>query len=208
MDNSNHCGRPSPEVIMTARRHRTTSDYGVPCPGAVPGGGTPAVRRLSVQVTRGGEPAPLAGTPRPPNGDAKVARRAQDEGVSAFEFLCQRHVGPAWDIAFAVTGQRQRYLQAQLRGAVATDCRPVVEHLAAFAANSLPTDELATVDEHVRRCRDCEGRVADLDDLGTMLAPVAVPVPPTLVSMSTSRWKAAANAATVVSRSRLGLLSL
>ncbi|TMM20335.1 MAG: hypothetical protein E6G01_00765 [Actinobacteria bacterium] len=293
-----------------------------------------------MQVTRGGEPAPLAGTPRPPNGDAKVARRAQDEGVSAFEFLCQRHVGPAWDIAFAVTGQRQdsasavadafvrvlrpgrparfdtpeeletalltatraaaieaarrsgtdrtgevtaaggvddlgdppvadgapdsrlpvvtaayrslperwrsvlwltevqhageaeaaavlgvsgnglaqlgfrarsglreRYLQAQLRGAVATDCRPVVEHLAAFAANSLPTDELATVDEHVRRCRDCEGRVADLDDLGTMLAPVAVPVPPTLVSMSTSRWKAAANAATVVSRSRLGLLS-
>ena len=60
-----------------------------------------------MQVTRGGEPAPLAGTPRPPNGDAKVARRAQDEGVSAFEFLCQRHVGPAWDIAFAVTGQRQ-----------------------------------------------------------------------------------------------------
>ncbi len=293
-----------------------------------------------MQVTRGGEPAPLAGAPRTSNGDAKVARRTQDEGVSAFEFLCQRHVGPAWDIAYAVTGQRQdsasavadafvrvlrpgrparfdtpeeletalltatraaaieaarrpgtdrtgevaaaagvddlgdpseadgapgsrlpvvtaayrslperwrsvlwltevqhaaeaeaaavlgvsgnglaqlgfrarsglreRYLQAQLRGVVATDCRPVVEHLAAFAGNTLPAHELATVDEHVRRCRDCEERVAELDDLGTMLAPIGVPLPPTLVSMATSRWKAAANAATVVSRSRLGLLS-
>ena len=293
-----------------------------------------------MQVTRGGEPAQLAGAPRSAPGDAKLGHQAQDEGVSAFEYLCGRHVGPAWEIAFAVTGQRresagavadafvrvlrpgrparfdspeeletalltatraaaleatrrhepddggdattgadgddfggstvaegepgsrlpvltaayrslperwrsvlwltevrqsgdaeaaavlgvsinglaqlsfrarsglrERYLQAHLRGTVAPGCRPVVEHLAGFAANSLPAEERGAIDAHVQRCDDCRGQLAELEDLGATLARITVPVPPTLVAMATSRWKAAANAATVVSRSRLGLLS-
>jgi DNA-directed RNA polymerase specialized sigma24 family protein len=107
----------------------------------------------------------------------------------------------------ARSGLRERYLQAHLQGTVAIGCRPVVEHLAAFATKELPPTELTAIEGHLRSCEDCRDRVADLDDLGAMLTRIAVPVPATLVSMTTSRWKAGANAATVVSRSRLGLLS-
>ena len=293
-----------------------------------------------MQVMRGDEPARLAGAERSSPGDAKVARQTQEEGVSAFEYLCQRHVAPAWDFAYAVTGERrestaavaeafvrvlrpgrparfdspdqletalltatraaaieaarrpyregadepesaaasddvggaaevageagsrlpivtaayrslperwrsvlwltevrgagatetaailgvsgngldqlshraqsglrERYLQAQLHGPVPASCRPVVEHLAAFIANSLAPPKLAPIERHLRKCNDCQEREAELDHLGTMIAPIAVPVPPTLVAMATSRWKATANAATVVPRTRLGLLS-
>ncbi len=107
----------------------------------------------------------------------------------------------------ARSGLRERFLQAQLRGPVATDCRPVVERLATFSGGGLAPTELASLEQHLRRCHDCQDREAELDDLGAMLASIAVPVPPTLVAMATSRWKASANAATVVSRTRLGLLS-
>jgi DNA-directed RNA polymerase specialized sigma24 family protein len=289
---------------------------------------------------RADEPARLAGADRSSLGDAKVARQTQQDGVSAFEYLCQRHVAPAWDLAYAVTGEsresaaavaeafvrvlrpgrparfdspdqletalltatrvaaieaarrpphegageqgaaagtddvggavevegeagsrlpvvtaayrslperwrsvlwltevrgagvaetaavlgvsgnglaqlshraqsglRERYLQAQLRSPVPAGCRGVVEHLAAFVANSLAPLKLAPVERHLRKCNDCQEREAEIDDLGAMLAPTAVPVPPTLVAMATSRWKDAANAATVVPRARLGLLS-
>jgi DNA-directed RNA polymerase specialized sigma24 family protein len=287
---------------------------------------------------RGDEPSRFAGDDHSSPGDAKVARQTQEEGVAAFEYLCQRHVAPAWDLAYAVTGEpresaaavaeafvrvlrpgrparfdspdeletalltatraaaieaarrphheaaaepgaaaarddgaaevegeagsrlpvvtaayrslperwrsvlwltevggagvaetaavlgvsgnglaqlshrahaglRERYLQAQLRGPVPAGCRPVVEHLAAFIAHSLAPPKLAHVERHLPRCNDCQAREAELDDLGAMLAPIAVPVPPTLVAMATSRWKDAANAATVVPRTRLGLLS-
>jgi DNA-directed RNA polymerase specialized sigma24 family protein len=291
-----------------------------------------------VQVTRDGESAQLGSAPSSSQRDSTTAQRAQDEGVAAFEYLCRRHVGPVWDIAYAVTGQpqdaaaavadafvrvlrpgraarfdspdeldtalliasraaaieaprrpdtdrtgevalgpgledgasetepdsgsrlpvvtaayrslperwrsvlwltdvrhsseaeatavlgvstnglaqlstrarsglRERYLQAHLQGTVATGCRPVVEHFGALATRELPPSELTEIEGHLRSCDDCRDRVADLDDLGAMLARIAVPVPATLVSTTTSRWKAAANAATVVSRSRLGLLS-
>ena len=293
-----------------------------------------------MQVTRDGEPVQLARAHGSSHRDSKPAQQAQDEGVAAFEYLCRRHVGPVWDIAYAVTGQRreaaaavadafvrvlrpgraarfdspeeldtalliasraaaieaarrpetdqtgevalgsgvedgggaasaepdsgsrlpvvtaafrslperwrsvlwltevrhaseaeatavlgvsgnglaqlsararsglrERYLQAHLQGTVATACRPVVGHLAAFATMELPPHELMAIEGHLRGCDDCQRRVADLDNLGAMLAPIAVPVPSTLMSMTTSRWKAAVNAATVVSRSRLGLLS-
>ncbi|HEY2428257.1 MAG TPA: hypothetical protein VGI06_04965 [Acidimicrobiales bacterium] len=293
-----------------------------------------------MQVMRGDGPARLAGAARSSLSGAKDARQTQEEGVSAFEYLCQRHVGPAWDLAYAVTGERkdsaaavaeafvrvlrpgrparfdspgqletallsatraaaieaarrphaegageradvvdgealggasdaegapgsrlpivtaayrslperwrsvlwltevlhtgvgetaavlgvsgnglaqlshrarsglrERYLQAQLRGTVATACLPTVEHLAAFTANSLASPDLAKVEKHLRGCRDCQEREAELDDLGAMLARIAVPTPPTVVAMATSRWKDAANAATVVPRTRLGLLS-
>ncbi len=293
-----------------------------------------------MQVMRGDEPARLAGAASSSPSDAKVARQTQEEGVAAFEYLCQRHIGPAWDLAYAITGERrdsaaavaeafvrvlkpgrparfdspdqletallsatraaaiesarrphqegagepaaraggddvggatgvedpqgarlpvvaaayrslperwrsvlwltevlrtgvgetaailgvsgnglaqlshrarsglrERYLQAQLRGAVATGCRPAVEHLAALTASTLSPPELATVEKHLRSCHDCQDREAELDDLGAMLAPIAVPAPPTLVAMATTRWKDAANAATVVPRARFGLLA-
>jgi DNA-directed RNA polymerase specialized sigma24 family protein len=289
---------------------------------------------------RGDEPARLAGALRSSAGDAEVARQMQEDGVSAFEYLCQRHVAPAWDLAYAVTGERrasagavaeafvrvlrpgrparfespdqleaalltaaraasveaarrpqhegagepgpgaavddvvdatgvedepgsrlpivtaayrslperwrsvlwltevhragvvetaavlgvsgnglaqlghraqsglrERYLQAQLRGPMPADCRLVVEHLAAFVANTLASPKLASIEKHLRECNECQEREAELDDLGAMLATIAVPVPPTLVATATSRWKDAANAATVVPRTRLGLLS-
>jgi DNA-directed RNA polymerase specialized sigma24 family protein len=107
----------------------------------------------------------------------------------------------------ARSGLRERYLQAQLRGTVAAGCHPTVEHLAAFTASTLALSELATVEKHLRGCHDCQEREAELDDLGAMLTRIAVPAPPTLVAMATSRWKDAANAATVVPRTRLHLLS-
>jgi DNA-directed RNA polymerase specialized sigma24 family protein len=285
-------------------------------------------------------PTRLEGAARSSLGDAKVARQTQEDGVSAFEYLCRRHIGPAWDLAYAVTGERrdaaaavaeafvrvlrpgrparfdspdqletallsatraaaieaarrphpevagqpaagvdgehvggatrfegepgsrlpivtaayrslperwrsvlwltevlhtdmnetaavlgvsgnglaqlghrarsglrERYLQAQLRGSVAAGCHPTVEHLAAFTASTLAPPELGTVENHLRGCHDCQEREAELDELGAMLTRIGVPTPPTLVAMATSRWKDAANAATVVPRTPLRLLS-
>jgi DNA-directed RNA polymerase specialized sigma24 family protein len=234
-----------------------------------------------VQVMRGGEPAQLAGAPRSTGGDSRLARQAQDEGVSAFEYLCQRHVGPAWDLAYAVTGHRQSsaaavadafvrvlrpgrparfdspeeletaLLTATRVAAIEAARRPDTDGtgevaVAAGAGSELPVVSAAyrSLPERwrsvlwlteVRHASDAETAAVlgvsgnglvqlsfrarsglrervgddlhDRDDIGAMLAPIAVPVPPTLVSMATSRWKAAANTATVVSRARLGLPS-
>jgi RNA polymerase sigma factor (sigma-70 family) len=212
-----------------------------------------------------------------------------DEAVTAFEYLCRRHVGPTWDLAYAITGRRADSADAaadafvrvltpgrparfdtpseletallkatraiaidttrQVRPETASelagesDAEPA-QRLPVFAAayRSLPerwrtalwltevqrarVDDAAAIlgvsanglaqlssrarsalqDRHLAG-DDLEERVADLDDLGAMLAELAIPVPPTLVAMATSRWKAAANSASVVSRSRMGLLS-
>jgi DNA-directed RNA polymerase specialized sigma24 family protein len=108
----------------------------------------------------------------------------------------------------ARAGMRERYLHAQLEVAVADGCRPVLEVLGSYAAGSLPQAERATVDEHLVRCDDCRQRLADLDDLGAMLTTIAVPAPPSLLPMATSRWKLAADAVTVAPRGRLGATSL
>jgi RNA polymerase sigma factor (sigma-70 family) len=212
-----------------------------------------------------------------------------DEAVTAFECLCRRHIGPTWDLAYAITGRRADSAEAaaeafvrvltpgrparfdtpseletallkatraiaidttrQIRPETASelareaDAEPA-QRSPVFAAayRSLPerwrtalwlTEVLrARVDDAAAilgvsdkglsqlssRARSAlqdrhlagdhlEERVADLDDLGAMLAELAIPVPPTLVAMATSRWKAAANSASVVSRSRMGLLS-
>src|SRR5205807_2083539 len=196
-----------------------------------------------------------------------------DEGVSAFEYLCQRHVGPAWDLAYAVTGHRQDAAAAvadafvrvlrpgrparfdspeELETALLTATRAAAIEAArrpdtdgtgdvalaagaddvggSAAAGGAAGSELPVVTAayrslperwrsvlwltEVRHAGDAEAaavlgvsgnglaqlsfrarsglreRVADLDDIGAVLAQIAVPVPPTLVSMATSRWKA------------------
>ena len=104
------------------------------------------------------------------------------------------------------TGLRERYLQAHVQARVAEECRPVVEHLAAYVTGGMTPHEAARIDGHLDRCVDCKQRLLDLDDLAAMLRSIAVPIPVTLSAKIISRWKLEASTAASVTRSPLRLV--
>jgi hypothetical protein len=104
------------------------------------------------------------------------------------------------------TGLRERYLQAQLQTHVADECRPVVEHLAAYVTRDITPQGAARIDSHLDRCVDCKQRLMDLDDLGGMLRTLAVPIPVTLTAKAVSRWKLHASTASSVERPAMSLV--
>src|SRR5437588_12464238 len=79
------------------------------------------------------------------------------------------------------TGLRERYLQAHMQARVADDCRPVVEHLAAYVTGEMTPHDAARIDRHLDACVDCKQRLVDLVHLGAMLRSTDVPIPSTLV---------------------------
>jgi hypothetical protein len=104
------------------------------------------------------------------------------------------------------TGLLERYLQAHLQAQVADECRPVVEHLAAYVNREITPQGAARIDSHLDSCVDCKQRLMDLDDLGGMLHTLAVPIPVTLTAKAVSRWKLQASAASSVERPALSLV--
>jgi DNA-directed RNA polymerase specialized sigma24 family protein len=104
------------------------------------------------------------------------------------------------------TGLRERYLQAHMQGRVADECRPVVEHLAAYVTGEMTPHNAARIDSHLDSCVECKQRIADLDHLGAMLRSTAVPIPSTLVAQAISKWKLEASAASSVTRQPMRLI--
>ena len=114
------------------------------------------------------EAAPLLGVS--PNGVAQLAVRAR-------------------------AGLRERFLQAHLRRSdVEHDCRHTVDRLGAYVAGGLAPREIAKVDQHLAGCEACRCRLVELEDLGSTLRRVAVPLPVALAALGAKLRMAATGA--------------
>ena len=100
----------------------------------------------------------------------------------------------------ARAGLRQRFLQAHLRAPVARSCQFPVDKLGAYIAGGLSPRETAKVDQHLAGCADCRQQVEELEDLGSLLRRVILPVPLALSAVSLSKWKLSTKLASNVSR--------
>ncbi|HEX2064620.1 MAG TPA: sigma-70 family RNA polymerase sigma factor [Acidimicrobiales bacterium] len=115
------------------------------------------------------EAAPLLGVS--PNGVAQLAVRAR-------------------------AGLRERFLQAHLRQAgVEEDCRHTVDRLGAYVAGGLAPREIAKVDQHLAGCQACRRRTKELEDLGSSLRRVVIPLPVALATAGGAKWQFAASSA-------------
>lgn len=101
----------------------------------------------------------------------------------------------------ARAGLRQRFLQAHLRAPVARSCQFPVDKLGAYIAGGLSPRETAKVDQHLAGCADCRQQVEELEDLGSMLRRIILPVPLALGAVSLSKWKLSTKLASSVRRS-------
>jgi RNA polymerase sigma factor (sigma-70 family) len=77
----------------------------------------------------------------------------------------------------ARAGLRERFLQAHLRGEVAPDCRFTVDHLGAYVGGGISPRDLAKVDQHLAGCETCRARKEELEDLGSTLRRIVLPLP-------------------------------
>jgi RNA polymerase sigma factor (sigma-70 family) len=94
-------------------------------------------------------------------------------------------------------GLRERYLQAHVKaGDVAPACRFTVEHLGAYVGGAISPRDLAKVDQHLAGCPECRARAAELEDLGTPLRHLALPIPLALGALSAERVHAVLTAST------------
>lgn len=87
----------------------------------------------------------------------------------------------------ARAGLRERFLQAHLRGEVAPDCRFTVDHLGAYVGGGISPRDLAKVDQHLAACEECLARKEELEDLGTTLRRIALPIPLALAGATGAR---------------------
>jgi RNA polymerase sigma factor (sigma-70 family) len=94
----------------------------------------------------------------------------------------------------ARAGLRQRYLQAHLRESEEHDCRRTISHLGAYVAGTLSPRDTAHVDQHLAACAECRERVDELEDVGTRLRAVMLPLPLLLAGAASAKWAAAVGA--------------
>jgi RNA polymerase sigma factor (sigma-70 family) len=85
---------------------------------------------------------------------------------------------------------REQFLQAHLRESVDGDCRFTVEHLGAYVGGGLAARDVATVDQHLEGCDACRARRAELEDVGSTLRKIAIPVPLALGAATLAKWHA------------------
>jgi RNA polymerase sigma factor (sigma-70 family) len=91
----------------------------------------------------------------------------------------------------ARAGLRERFLQAHLKGTSDPDCRFTVDRLGAYVGGGLAPRDIAKVDQHLAGCTTCNARKAELDDLGTSLRRIVLPLPLALVGIAGARVHAA-----------------
>ncbi|MDP9071145.1 MAG: sigma-70 family RNA polymerase sigma factor, partial [Actinomycetota bacterium] len=120
------------------------------------------------------------------------------EGIPPKEAAAVLGVSPNGVAQLAVrarAGLRERFLQAHLGDHdVHHECRRTVDRLGAYAAGGLAPREIAKVDQHLAGCESCPHRLAELEDLGSTLRRVAVPLPVGLAALGV-KWRMAASAA-------------
>jgi RNA polymerase sigma factor (sigma-70 family) len=115
------------------------------------------------------------------------------EGVATKDAADQLGLTPNGTAQLAVrarAGLRERYLQAHVRNHARPACKFTVEHLGAYVAGAISPRDLAKVDQHLAGCADCRARKEELEDLGTTLRRIALPIPLVLGALSASKVKA------------------
>lgn len=87
----------------------------------------------------------------------------------------------------ARAGLRERFLQAHLRGTADPECRFTVDRLGAYVGGGLSPRDLAKVDQHLAGCEPCRLKKAELEDLGTSLRRIVLPLPIALGAIAGTR---------------------
>jgi RNA polymerase sigma factor (sigma-70 family) len=105
----------------------------------------------------------------------------------------------------ARAGLRERYLQAHLRDAGHADCRFTIDRLGAYVGGGLSARDIAKVDQHLAGCESCSARKAELEDVGTSLRRIALPIPIGLAGLAGTKVKAALAASTSAAPASAGL---
>ncbi|HZN16505.1 MAG TPA: sigma-70 family RNA polymerase sigma factor [Acidimicrobiales bacterium] len=89
----------------------------------------------------------------------------------------------------ARNGLREQFLQAHMRTPVKKDCRFTVDHLGAYVGGALSARDVAKVDQHLAGCDACRARQTELEDIGSTLRRIALPLPLGLAAIAAARWK-------------------
>jgi RNA polymerase sigma factor (sigma-70 family) len=116
------------------------------------------------------------------------------EGVPAREAAATLGLSPNSTAQLAVrarAGLRERYLQAHLQQTGELRCRATIERLGAYVAGGLSARDIAKVDQHLAGCASCKTRHDELEDVGTGLRRVALPLPAVLATAAGAKWRAA-----------------
>lgn len=96
----------------------------------------------------------------------------------------------------ARAGLRERFLQAHLtKSGIDEGCRTTVDRLGAYAAGALAPRDLAKVDQHLAACQGCRERLAALEELGTNLRRVVIPIPLGLAALAATNFEMASASA-------------
>ena len=112
------------------------------------------------------------------------------EGVSTKDVAEQLGIsanGAAQLAVRARAGLRERFLQAHLKSTAAPDCRFTVDRLGAYVGGGLAPRDLAKVDQHLAGCEPCRLKKEELEDLGTGLRRIVLPLPLALAGIAGAR---------------------
>jgi trimeric autotransporter adhesin len=90
---------------------------------------------------------------------------------------------------------REQYLQAHLRVADG-DCAFTTSHLAAYVGGGLSARDLAKVDQHLAGCGACKARLAELEEVGSTMRRVLLPLPIGLAALAAERFASVGAAST------------
>ena len=94
----------------------------------------------------------------------------------------------------ARAGLRERFLQAHLKGTTAPDCRFTVDRLGAYVGGGLAPRDLAKVDQHLAGCEPCRAKKEELEELGSSLRRIILPLPLALAGVAGARVQTALTA--------------
>jgi anti-sigma factor RsiW len=72
---------------------------------------------------------------------------------------------------------RTRFLQAHVGDNFEDGCRDSVEKLGAYVSGKLAARDIAAVDQHLAGCAACQARAAELEDVGSRLRKIVLPLP-------------------------------
>lgn len=87
----------------------------------------------------------------------------------------------------ARAGLRERFLQAHLKTTAVPDCRFTVDRLGAYVGGGLAPRDLAKVDQHLAGCDPCRAKKEELEDLGSSLRRIVLPLPLALAGIAGAR---------------------
>lgn len=87
----------------------------------------------------------------------------------------------------ARAGLRERFLQAHLKTTAVPDCRFTVDRLGAYVGGGLAPRDLAKVDQHLAACAECRAKKEELEDLGSSLRRIVLPLPLALAGIAGAR---------------------